>query len=244
MVALRGGWHPAAVVEGHVIAFSTDQTREPVSVQLRAPERALLVVAGDVSVDRIRRAVQAVDADGRVALVTVLVALAHGTGQALDDLVGDVQRLDVEARGYTSAPQRRQMAHARSRLFGLQELEATQHRLLAPEEELSQALPESARRLLRQAAMAFDDNRATAGRLYAMLGDLLTQQSSVLMERLTLVSTIFLPLTLGTGFFGMNFAWMTDRIGTLPAFVLLGILSPMLLTAVTLVLIRRLSAPT
>ena len=38
--------------------------------------------------------------------------------------------------------------------------------------------------------------------LYAMLGDLLTQQSSVVIERLTLVSTIFLPLTLGTGFFG------------------------------------------
>lgn len=64
------------------------------------------------------------------------------------------------------------------------------------------------------------------------------------MEHLTLVSMIFLPLTVATGFFGMNFNWMTGRVGTLPAFVALGIVVPALLTAVTFALIRRLSTPT
>jgi hypothetical protein len=41
----------------------------------------------------------------------------------------------------------------------------------------------------------------------------------------------------------MNFGWMTDRIGTLPAFVMLGIVVPVLLSWVTLVLIRRISSP-
>jgi magnesium transporter len=40
---------------------------------------------------------------------------------------------------------------------------------------------------------------------------------------LTVVATIFLPLTFFTGFFGMNFKWLTDRIETSLAFWLLGV---------------------
>jgi Mg2+ and Co2+ transporter CorA len=77
-----------------------------------------------------------------------------------------------------------------------------------------------------------------------MLATTVSEPTSVVIERLTLVSMIFLPLSLGTGFFGMNFGWMTHRIGTLPAFVTLGIGVPVLLAAATLVFIRRLSTPT
>jgi magnesium transporter len=43
---------------------------------------------------------------------------------------------------------------------------------------------------------------------------------------LTVVATIFLPLTFITGFFGMNFDWMVGRIDTQLAFWLLGIGTP------------------
>jgi magnesium transporter len=45
---------------------------------------------------------------------------------------------------------------------------------------------------------------------------------------LTVVATIFLPLTFLTGFFGMNFAWMVGEIDTQFAFWLLGVGAPVL----------------
>jgi Mg2+ and Co2+ transporter CorA len=53
------------------------------------------------------------------------------------------------------------------------------------------------------------------------------------------VSIIFLPLTFITGFFGMNFGWMTQMIGSADAFVLLGLILPTLCVALALAWLRR-----
>jgi magnesium transporter len=43
------------------------------------------------------------------------------------------------------------------------------------------------------------------------------------INRLTIISAVFLPLTFLTGFFGMNFQWMIDRLASAEAFLWLGI---------------------
>ena len=56
---------------------------------------------------------------------------------------------------------------------------------------------------------------------------------------LTVVATIFLPLTFITGFFGMNFDWMVEQVNTQLAFWLLGVGTPILGVALVLRLVVR-----
>ena len=54
----------------------------------------------------------------------------------------------------------------------------------------------------------------------------IAQRQSEQITRLTLISTIFLPVTALTGIFGMNFDWMTNAISGGKAFVVFGVLLP------------------
>ena len=58
------------------------------------------------------------------------------------------------------------------------------------------------------------------------MGVLLDLQLNERAYVVSLVATIFVPLTFVTGFFGMNFGWMVDQIDTPVAFWLLGLIVP------------------
>jgi magnesium transporter len=94
-------------------------------------------------------------------------------------------------------------------------------------------------RIYEQLNRLIDGIDAAAGSM-ATLIDLRLNET---MYWLTVVATIFLPLTFVTGFFGMNFGWMVDRIGSPLAFVLLGIGVPILGATLTWLLIQRRGTP-
>ena len=54
-------------------------------------------------------------------------------------------------------------------------------------------------------------------------GTSVSNKQAQIIDRLTIISAIFLPLTFLTGFFGMNFQWMIERIASLRVFLILGI---------------------
>lgn len=62
----------------------------------------------------------------------------------------------------------------------------------------------------------------------------IAQRQGEQINRLTLVSLIFLPVTALTGFFGMNFEWMTNALTGFPVFLVLGVLLPALCVVLTI----------
>lgn len=48
-------------------------------------------------------------------------------------------------------------------------------------------------------------------------------KQSQVMNRLTIISAVFLPMTFLTGYFGMNLQWMVDHVQSLEAYLFLGV---------------------
>ena len=66
----------------------------------------------------------------------------------------------------------------------------------------------------------------------------IAQHQGEQINRLTLVSLIFLPFTALTGFFGMNFTWMSSQIESRAAFIALGIALPVTSAVISVAFFR------
>lgn len=60
-------------------------------------------------------------------------------------------------------------------------------------------------------------------------------------ERLAVLASIFIPLTLITGFFGQNFGWFVDAIDSRTDFLVFGLGLPAVTVVIVFVLVRRLT---
>jgi hypothetical protein len=202
----------------------------------------LLVVVGDAAARELVRPGVAAAEGAEHGLAKALAALARAAEEHLDGAGATEIDPDVDAgiERLISGHLRREVRHRRVRLFEWRQLYALQARLLADDEPLAETFGDDTRRLLlRPARGSFRYAADVADRLYAALGDVLAQQDALAGQRLTLVSTVFLPLTVTTGFFGMNFGWLTEHIGSLQTFAIFGLGVPALSVLASVSLVRR-----
>ncbi|MGW2251150.1 CorA family divalent cation transporter [Kitasatospora sp. NPDC001660] len=64
-------------------------------------------------------------------------------------------------------------------------------------------------------------------------------RQSATMERLTIIATVFLPLSFVVGFFGQNFDWLVSHISGLTAFLTLSTVGLLLPCLVLYLWLRR-----
>jgi len=86
---------------------------------------------------------------------------------------------------------------------------------------------------------AIDESRDLLTSLTDVYLSMVSNRLNDIVKRLTVIATIFLPLTFITGFFGQNFGWMVDQVGGLVAFVGLGIGMQVLALAALLAIFKQ-----
>jgi magnesium transporter len=62
---------------------------------------------------------------------------------------------------------------------------------------------------------------------------------NLVVERLTVLSTILLPLIVLTGFFGQNFGWLVRHVGGLTSFLIFGVALPLVSAGLLVYYLRR-----
>jgi magnesium transporter len=164
----------------------------------------------------------------------ILHALAESLAAMVERRMTEVEGLEGSVFERPSEGERRRITELRGELFGLSQVVVAQRDMLLDGGELIECLPglegEEARHPFRD---VHDQLVLTAGRVAygrEILGDALSaylattsNRLNELAARITLIATIFVPLTLVTSFFGMNFGWMVDHIDSRADFLVLGV---------------------
>jgi magnesium transporter len=188
------------------------------------------------------RAMQDTEHTEEDVVYRVLEALATSLRELVDGHADEVQRLEDVAFERPSGTDRRRMSELRSELFRVQQIVIPQRDMLARGGDLLETLPGLERDIARHPFRDVHDDLVLTANQIDYLRELLAEAINVLLNqmagRLTIVATIFLPLTFATGFFGMNFGWLVRHIDSAETFFVFGVagmIVPLTVAAVLLV---------
>ena len=168
------------------------------------------------------------------AVYRIFDTLSESVLALVRGLETEVSGLEQRAFESPSAADRRRITELRARLFRLLQI-------IVPQRDMLTGGDAAIERVLGmeagQAHHPFADVRddlVLAVNLSAYCRELLAEALNVHLQatsnrlneiatRLTVLATIFVPLTIITGFFGMNFGWLVRHIDSFASFLVLGI---------------------
>jgi magnesium transporter len=161
----------------------------------------------------------------------------------VDGIGEEVEQLEHLAFVRPKQAQRRRISELRAQLFRLQQIVTPQREMLARGGELIERLPGLEPDIARHRFGDVHDDLVVVSNEIDYLRVVLTEAVNVLLNqmagRLTIVATVFLPLTFATGFFGMNFGWMVRHIDAAWTFFVLGVGSMLFTVIIAGLLLAR-----
>jgi magnesium transporter len=210
------GFISVFLAPGFVITVRHGVASELRDARLRLEQRPELLTAGSVS-----------------ALWAILDQVVDGYAPVVAGLEHDIDQIEATVFSGTVAPT--------ERIYSLRR-EATDffravHPLLGVVGTVERMVPSELQPYLRDVRdhVLLVDEEVAAQRdllgavLEANMAVISAEQAKVsvqqnaTIEQLTILATVFLPLTFVTGFFGQNFRWLVNHIDTATAFVIYGI---------------------
>ncbi len=166
---------------------------------------------------------------GLLIILTELMASFDPLIEQFDELLYALEEQVIQA---PTEAQITQLVRLRKQLWSL-------HRIWMPQEGAANQISFSIKRLSGMSERAdlvrdyaerisdlmdrINDLRQRATEAMESYGTSVSNKQSKVINRLTIIAAVFLPLTFLTGFFGMNFQWMIDRLHSLEAFLFLGV---------------------
>lgn len=209
----------------------------PIEVHVLFTQSWLLTVhtGGGSSMDRARsiyrNVVQTIEAR-HSGLLIILTELMASFDPLLEHLDESLYALEEQVIRTPTEAQIEQLARLRKQLWSL-------HRIWEPQQGAASKISFSIKRLSGMSERAdlvrdyaerisdlmdrIDDLRQRATEAMESYGTSVSNKQSQVINRLTIIAAVFLPLTFLTAFFGMNFQWMIDRLQSLEAFLILGV---------------------
>lgn len=203
--------------------------------------------------DRLRAALAAGGAAGlteAAVLHRVLDVVVDTTMAASDAIAADVERLEQAIDDDTSGATREALRSCRRDLVTLRSAAVAQRDALGSLAGVIEAIPgfevgmrshfrdvtDHAHRVVDQ----LDVSRELLDAAFESYRAALAARQGAVIQRLTVLSSIFLPLTFVTGFFGQNFTWMVEQVDSRADFLVLGVGTCVVTATTFLVVFRRL----
>ncbi|KAB8189557.1 magnesium transporter CorA [Nonomuraea phyllanthi] len=173
-------------------------------------------------------------AHGGTAVYQVLDASADSFLDSLDGFDDTIDHLQEALVQHATTAHRQHIFRLRRQLAEMHQVAVPQRDLLASSDDLIDVIPGLERDRAREkfrtvhnhlvlATGLIDSYREQLGGLLDLYLTEVSNRLNVIMKRLTLIATVFLPLSFLTGFFGMNFAWLIRQIAPTWTFFVFGI---------------------